>query len=79
MLEIHNNKNFTEEDMEDENHEEEVNSKRTSFLNQVDEILGECDPKSLQRGLFSATIGPLVQDLGLFKNDFIYQIIFMIS
>jgi superfamily II DNA/RNA helicase len=55
--------------MEDENHEEEeeeVNSKRTSFLNQVDEILGECDPKSLQRGLFSATIGPLVQDLGFF-------------
>ena len=58
--------------MEDENfEEEEVNSKRTSFLNQVDEILGECDPKSLQRGLFSATIGPLVQDLGfLFNNDF---------
>jgi len=69
LLEVYHNKHFTEEDMEDENHEEEeeeVNSKRTSFLNQVDEILGECDPKSLQRGLFSATIGPLVQDLGFF-------------
>ena len=38
-------------------------NKKSSFLMQVDEILGECDPDYLQRGLFSATVGPLVQDL----------------
>jgi hypothetical protein len=41
-----------------------VSSKRSSFLSQVDEILSETDPKELQRALFSATLGPLVQDLG---------------
>ena len=38
-------------------------NRRSSFLTQVDEILSECDPSKIQRALFSATCGPLVQDL----------------
>ena len=41
-------------------------NKKTSFLSQVDEILAECDPALLRRALFSATVGPLVQDLGTY-------------
>jgi ATP-dependent RNA helicase DDX52/ROK1 len=37
-------------------------STRSSFLTQIDEILHECQPK-IQCGLFSATIGPQVQEL----------------
>ena len=51
-----------DEEADDENSSGSIN-KRSSFLVQVDEILGECDPELLQRGLFSATVGPLVQDL----------------
>lgn len=42
---------------------------KSAFLSQVDEILSHCscadggNGKVLQRGLFSATIGPLVQEL----------------
>ena len=36
---------------------------RSSFLAQVDEILAECSNTDVQRALFSATIGPLVQEL----------------
>ena len=43
---------------------------RSSFLTQVDEILAECTYENLQRALFSATIGPLVQELahGFLRN-----------
>lgn len=37
---------------------------RSSFLSQVDEILAQCpDGRGVQRGLFSATIGPFVKEL----------------
>jgi ATP-dependent RNA helicase DDX52/ROK1 len=36
---------------------------QSSFLNQIDEILSHCTNERLQRALFSATIGPLVQNL----------------
>lgn len=37
---------------------------RSSFLSQVDEILSQCpDGRGVQRGLFSATIGPFVKEL----------------
>jgi ATP-dependent RNA helicase DDX52/ROK1 len=36
---------------------------QSSFLNQIDEILSHCTDEHLQRALFSATIGPLVQNL----------------
>ena len=51
-----------ESDVDDGSNSSHV-GKKSSFLVQVDEILGECDPDFLQRGLFSATVGPLVQDL----------------
>lgn len=36
---------------------------RSSFLNQVDEILQSCPTSGVLKGLFSATISPFVQDL----------------
>ena len=36
---------------------------RVSFLGQVDEILAACTHTGLQRALFSATVGPTVQEL----------------
>jgi len=43
---------------------------RSSFLSQVDEILAECTHASLRRGLFSATMGPMVHELAgaILKN-----------
>eukprot|EP01034_Spumella_vulgaris_P021361 gene21360-27391_t len=57
--------NSDEEEDEDEDNEEvmalEAASRvRTSFLSQVDEILSQCPDTKVQRGLFSATIGPHV-------------------
>ncbi len=52
-----------EGDDERDDESPEVDS-RSSFLNQVDEILNSCpEGEALQRGLFSATIGPFVQQL----------------
>lgn len=43
---------------------------RSAFLNQVDEILAQCSLATLQRALFSATLGPLVKELaGSFLHD----------
>ena len=55
------------DDEDDEEQEEEVG--RSSFLAQVDEILAQC-PATLQRGLFSATLGPFVLELagGFLRN-----------
>jgi len=54
------------ENSDDEDQNDWIDSK-TSFLSQVDEILSQCgtghDQLNLQRALFSATIGPLVQEL----------------
>jgi len=36
---------------------------RSAFLNQVDEILAQCSLATLQRALFSATLGPFVKEL----------------
>jgi ATP-dependent RNA helicase DDX52/ROK1 len=64
-----------EMDEEEEENEEggEVSEQqkrdRSSFLSQIDEILSQCpsssssSSSSLQRGLFSATIGPFVKEL----------------
>lgn len=54
-----------DDDDEDDNEEEEgVKRERSSFLQQVDEILAQCpSPSNLQRALFSATIGPFVREL----------------
>jgi ATP-dependent RNA helicase DDX52/ROK1 len=58
------------DEAEDENGEGEVSEQqkrdRSSFLSQIDEILSQCpssSSSSLQRGLFSATIGPFVKEL----------------
>lgn len=50
--------------------------KKSSFLTQVDEIFDTC-PRSAQLGLFSATIGPSVQELAdmLLKSNYIKIII----
>lgn len=55
-------------DGEGDEEKEEVDG-RSSFLAQVDEILSQC-PSTLQRGLFSATLGPFVLELagGFLKN-----------
>lgn len=42
---------------------EEVEAKPQSFLGQIDEILASCTSSQLQRCLFSATLGPQVQEL----------------
>jgi ATP-dependent RNA helicase DDX52/ROK1 len=57
------NKNDDDDD-EDEENEEPAQRDRSSFLNQVDEILAQC-PKNdtVIRGLFSATIGAFVREL----------------
>ena len=38
-------------------------SSSSSFLRQIDEILSKCPDKGVQRGLFSATLGPFVKEL----------------
>jgi ATP-dependent RNA helicase DDX52/ROK1 len=59
---------------QNENSDGAVNG-RSSFLSQVDEILGECSlrGKGLQCALFSATTGPHVQELAstLLRSDFV--------
>jgi ATP-dependent RNA helicase DDX52/ROK1 len=64
--------NDEDDDEGDGNGNQEV-ATRSSFLKQVDEIIAECTSESLQRGLFSATIGPFVRDLAAsFLNDPVY-------
>ena len=63
-----------DDDRDDGIHEEEQENNETaaSFLSQVDEILSSCssNTNALQRALFSATIGPFVQELaGSFLHD----------
>ena len=54
--------NASEEENENEN--ETLTEQHSAFLNQVDEILAECPRDgSVQRALFSATIGPFVSEL----------------
>lgn len=43
--------------------EEEQGLTRSSFLSQIDEVLARCAGAEVQRCLFSATVGPLVQEL----------------
>ena len=51
-------------DDDDEADNEEVqSSSSSSFLRQIDEILSKCPDKGVQRGLFSATLGPFVKEL----------------
>ncbi len=52
------------EDSEEEGEDEGLAERHSAFLNQVDEILAECPRDgSVQRALFSATIGPFVSEL----------------
>lgn len=46
-----------------EDDEDEIGYVNASFLNQVDEIIAACPSNGLQKGLFSATLGPLVQEI----------------
>lgn len=43
--------------------EEDKQRTSSSFLRQIDEILSRCPEKGVQRGLFSATLGPYVKEL----------------
>lgn len=52
-----------EESQEEEVDEEGIKRDRSSFLNQVDEILAQCPRTGILRGLFSATIGAFVREL----------------
>jgi ATP-dependent RNA helicase DDX52/ROK1 len=53
-----------EQDNDNEDDEEEESEQTgSSFLRQIDEILSKCPDKGVQRGLFSATIGPFVKEL----------------
>lgn len=54
-----------DDDMENEEDYDEphVDSVSSAFLNQIDEILEKCPESGLQKALFSATIGPFVQEL----------------
>ena len=52
-----------DEDDEEEGGEEEKSRTSSSFLRQIDEILSRCPEKGVQRGLFSATLGPYVKEL----------------
>lgn len=57
-------KNEDEGEGESEDGEAACGRQYSAFLNQVDEILAECpDGSTVQRALFSATIGPFVKDL----------------
>jgi ATP-dependent RNA helicase DDX52/ROK1 len=72
LLEFDRGKAAMDEE-EEENEEggevsEQQKRDRSSFLSQIDEILSQCpssssSSSSLQRGLFSATIGPFVKEL----------------
>jgi ATP-dependent RNA helicase DDX52/ROK1 len=55
---------------ETEESEDNVVETRSSFLTQIDSILQSCPTSNLQKVLFSATIGPFVQELaGNILND----------
>ena len=47
----------------EEGGEEDKTRTSSSFLRQIDEILSRCPEKGVQRGLFSATLGPYVKEL----------------
>ena len=51
------------DDRDDEEGEEDKSRTSSSFLCQIDEILSRCPDKGVQRGLFSATLGPYVKEL----------------
>ena len=55
--------NDSDEDEDEDAAKTGSDDTRSAFLNQVDEILSQCPQSGLQRGLFSATIGPNVQEL----------------
>jgi len=57
------NKEDEREGEDDDKEERERESISSSFLNQMDEILTVCPQNNLQKALFSATLGPLVQEL----------------
>ena len=45
------------------NSEHDNSAPTSSFLRQIDEILSKCPSTGIQRALFSATLGPFVQEL----------------
>ena len=49
-----------DEGEEEDEDEDEENITATSFLSQIDELLAACDHPSVQRALFSATMGQQV-------------------
>ena len=51
------------DDRDDEEGEEDKSRTSSSFLCLIDEILSRCPDKGVQRGLFSATLGPYVKEL----------------
>ena len=60
-----------EDEDEEEDEEDEENITATSFLSQIDELLAACDHPSVQRALFSATMG---QQVTIGNRNFTRQI-----
>ena len=52
-----------DDDEADNGQVQSSSSSSSSFLRQIDEILSKCPDKGVQRGLFSATLGPFVKEL----------------
>ena len=63
LFELDSGRNNNSNNDEDNDDEGDSSQRKSSFLTQIDEILNECPIKKMQKGLFSATIGPFVQEL----------------